>query len=536
MSSGKHLLSKQLKTKMGRLSHWMTLETVLLVIVLIGNAMWLNFCAFRGFYLFDFGLFLDASWRVASGQKPYVDFPFFTGSLHLYMLAIFFKLFGFGKFAILAHLVTISSTAIVAIFLAVRKKLPLMITTALIVLSATCFYTNRPHPWYDQSAHLWGILATSILLLQLPFQNQKKAFWSGLGCGAAALFALMTKMNIGLALGLVLLIILLLSSQRFPAMKGFVLGGILALGVFFTFFASPIALLDNIYQSFMYSEGANQSSRISRILPPSYWLKRNFWLLNFYWIPAMIVIANLRLPRKYDRTTPALFFGTAFVAIFSMHTGSERYLAYIPLMGIYTAIAFLILSLVEHERCNKKQLFLHKLSFCALLIFVLAEIIYTLSFGYIRATHESHPEIHLLRYRNGNYQLQTGPFKGWYFDEFTGKLLDQIVGYFNQFVSPEDTLLILTDLMIVNGLTQREPLRGIPPSFVAHATPVPGKEFNQVRNQIINNPPDWILLHKDDDYPVNPVYEYLDLGPGFLSAYMRVKTWGRYGLFKRAVT
>ena len=78
-----------------------------LFLILTGNAFFLRHNAFRGFNFFDMGSFLDASWRVFKGQTPYVDFIYTTGPLHIYMNAFFFTLFGFGKKAILAHLIAV---------------------------------------------------------------------------------------------------------------------------------------------------------------------------------------------------------------------------------------------------------------------------------------------------------------------------------------------------------------------------------------------------------------------------------------------
>jgi len=77
-------------------------EFLTLAIILILNAFFLKFNAFRGLNFFDISAFTDASWRVYSGQKPYVDFMFVSGPVHLYLNAFFFFLFGIGKNAFLA--------------------------------------------------------------------------------------------------------------------------------------------------------------------------------------------------------------------------------------------------------------------------------------------------------------------------------------------------------------------------------------------------------------------------------------------------
>ena len=93
-----------------------------LAALLVANAFFLHFNAFRGFNFFDMGSFLDASWRVYQGQIPYVDFIYISGPIHLYMNALFFFLFGFGKTAILIHLLTVSSIVIVITYSLVKDS------------------------------------------------------------------------------------------------------------------------------------------------------------------------------------------------------------------------------------------------------------------------------------------------------------------------------------------------------------------------------------------------------------------------------
>src|SRR3989344_5128777 len=96
--------------------------------LLLANAFFLRWSAFRMFNPFDMGGILDGSWRVFQGQKPFVDFVFIMGPLHLYMNAFFFAIFGFGKTAIWMALVTIHSVAIICTALIAAKLLPAWLT------------------------------------------------------------------------------------------------------------------------------------------------------------------------------------------------------------------------------------------------------------------------------------------------------------------------------------------------------------------------------------------------------------------------
>jgi len=89
--------------------------------LLLGNAIFLNFNAFRGFNFFDFGAFMDAAWRVVNGQRPYIDFIYFTGPVHLYVTSFFYAIFGFGQLGVLMNIVVIHSIVILLSFLLAKK-------------------------------------------------------------------------------------------------------------------------------------------------------------------------------------------------------------------------------------------------------------------------------------------------------------------------------------------------------------------------------------------------------------------------------
>ncbi len=516
-------------------THWLNLSeqkklwlsTLILFSILIANALFINFCAFRGFYLFDFGLFLDGAWRVYKGQRVYADFYFYTGPLHLYMLAVFFWLFGFGKAAILAHLLVVGSTVIIVTFFSAIKRLPLFIVTILTLLSATCYYTNRPHPWYDHSAYLWGILATWALITYLPFQKSRQAFKVGIICGAMVVFALLTKTNIGLAYGFAFLIVLLAGSEQLSSLKGYVIGAVTSFLFVILSTRAPHAFFDNMHQAL--SSGIQQN-KIQLLFSVQVWLK------NFYWLPALIVLCNVLLA---DRRTVlkhlalfALFFGTAFVALFSLNTGSECYPANLSLMGIYLTLVFILLEQITPSiQQSKKWFILNRLTYWALVIFAVCEIVFTVTFAYARATQDIHPEHRLPQYRNGFYELKTKPFQGWRFDVYEGQILDEIVQFVN-LIPKKDSLLVLSHLFIVYSLAGRNSYRGIPVDFNPGTDPAPGEQWHKVHERILNNPPDWILVSKEPGRIANELVEYLQLEP-LLPEYKLIKTWGKYGILRR---
>ena len=108
-----------------------------LALTLILNAFFLNFNAFRCFNFYDMCFNLDGAWRIFMGQKPNVDFISYSGPLHYYMVAAFFKLFGFGKTALWMHLVVVHSIVIVVVFLMTYRRLPFVISFMVTILTTT---------------------------------------------------------------------------------------------------------------------------------------------------------------------------------------------------------------------------------------------------------------------------------------------------------------------------------------------------------------------------------------------------------------
>jgi len=111
-----------------------------LVLILIGNAFFLKYNAFRCFNFLDMGAFLDAGWRVFRGQRPYIDFIYFEGPVHLQLHALSFHLFGFGKTAIFSHLIFVHSVVIILVYFMLQSRVNRWIAFLVTLLTAPSFY------------------------------------------------------------------------------------------------------------------------------------------------------------------------------------------------------------------------------------------------------------------------------------------------------------------------------------------------------------------------------------------------------------
>ena len=488
--------------------------------ILIVNAFVLHFLAFRGFNFYDFGGFLDASWRVLNGQRPYLDFIYTTGPVHLYLNAFFFLLFGFGKLAIFAHLLVVSSVVIAATFWSVARLLPLALSIVCAILTMTGFYWSFPHPWYDHSAYVWGFLGIWIMLKHFPLEEPKRAFRAGLASGALVALSFFTKTNIGFAFGGVFFLVLISVPNRLNALKGLIAGAVAGTVLLMIAIQSPAAYIDNAFLNY----GIAHTVQMQRF----FYLRA--WLMNYYWVPFVIATVNWLVNRMRQTPLFLLAAGTPLVAIFAMNTGSLREPAHVQLMGISIGLALALLYQLRKEFRHSFQKAVFYGSVLILVVQSLWQTNFTAHYAFRRALGGF--DLGILSM--GNYALRAKPLRGWLLNPTDGRMVDEIADYIQVSIPKTESLLILTDLQILYALTGRESYRGVPFLFDIEEVPAPGKQTEWVRRHITENPPDWLLTHREEGpFPVNRLIPYLGLPENFLSRYQLAKTWGSYGLFKK---
>ena len=139
-----------------------------LAIVLVASAICHR--AMSVFNFFDMSAFMDAGWRIVCGQRIYADFFFNTGPVHPYLMAAFFAVFGFTKWAILAHLALVTAVVMVTVFLLARRHLDLAVERDRVLLRPVPVDRVKGH--YVPSitftmkrvAELFGARAVGVLL------------------------------------------------------------------------------------------------------------------------------------------------------------------------------------------------------------------------------------------------------------------------------------------------------------------------------------------------------------------------------------
>jgi len=468
--------------------------------------------------MLDMGAFLDASWRVYQGQKPYVDFIYYSGPLHLYMNAFFFHLFGFGKSAILAHLIVVHSIIIGSVFLLLQNYLSRGITILLTVLTMASFYWGISHPWHDVSAHFWGVLAILTIVWQLITERKKYLFWIWGLAGFWAFCSFLTKTNLGIAYLMVITLTLLVGfNQHKQAIYGYLmgLGGGILFGLLLIKF--PKAYWE---QCFLWNQYLIKA-RLSGFFSP------NDWFVNYYWFSFIIVCVIVLLSRSFHHCKQlfVLLAGVTLIGIYAANTGGMIKPANNFLWGIQMSLAFLLLREIKDVIAIDKWKKIYKKLIVGLITFTIFLTVVSFKYGF-----ELKVWTYLLGKAEGDYVLQAEPLKGWKFYYFQGRPLDYLVENIKRKIPATESLLNLTDMYIVNALTGRDGYRGVPFMFLENTIPLPGPEVALVRKNILNNLPDWIVVDLDS---LHARLGYLNLYDEILYGYTPAVQWGRYVLIER---
>lgn len=260
-------------------------------------------------------------------------------------------------------------------------------------------------------------------------------------------------------------------------------------------------------------------------------LQLKTWLWQQYWVPILITGLTV-LIFKLKRHYLPLLLGIGFYAmsIFNYSAGSMRDYTFMPLSGFCAAIAFLTLEKIYRSDKKSARLF-SRIASIILIGIILVQIFICGKWMHdiLRAKQIHH---HYGNY--AGYTLKDTAFKGWRIFEIWGGAIDEFAPYIEENIPEDESLLIVTKLQILYALTQRESYPGITFQFNYNDQPAPGPQVEIVRNNILNNPPDWILTHADaGPYKINIELGYIGLDDYVRENYRVIKTWKNLGLFRR---
>lgn len=477
----------------------------------------LNLIVFSRIGLLDFnridhGFMLETVWRVMNGQRIYEDFVFHTGPVHVYLDVLFFKLFGLGRTAMLVHMAAINTIVAGLTFFAAWRRIPVFFAVICTYLTLAGFYWAYPHPYYDYTAHLLGLIAIAGLAQTIPFNSKRQALIAGFIGGAAAMLSCLTKINVGAAyFGICGAVLLTCRNLRY-SLPAYLASALAVLGVLFLF-VSPSAFFANHFE--YHSVVSPRLMRFVLIL---------IYFKNFFWLPFVLLYIATIGKRLAYLPQLALCLGLGVVAIFTVNTGSYRGWNYLPMMGMYAALTFRVLFSIYGEAYFRKKKIMVGI-FIGILtatVFYQSYQLWTLFYPQYRKAHADNP-----------YVLKNGPFRGWRFPEEKGKNLDAMIEAVQKLPANEE-LLVLSQAQMVYIFAKKKSysFKGMVVQWYPGSDPVPSRR-GEAAQYIINHPPEWILISIDGVHPVNDIVEYLGIPLPFFQQYQVVQTWGADGLMKR---
>ncbi len=223
-------------------THWrQQLSLLFWVICVMTSLFFLGFSWNRGLTLHDEGTVIMGGWRAWEGETPYRDFHYFYPPLTIGLTMASFQLFGVSVLAERALAALFALTTMAVVFSITRHfKLPLWMS-GLAILA----YTVWGPATYN---FLWPtIVALNFSLWALRFSLKKQFVASGFIVGLAVL----TKQNIGVAVGVALLLAFIVNRGRLSSITRYIGGGLLV-GLGFLIWLISTGALIPFYEVMMY--------------------------------------------------------------------------------------------------------------------------------------------------------------------------------------------------------------------------------------------------------------------------------------------
>lgn len=489
------------------------IKTGLLIFILAINAAFLKIAILGQFDQFDYGAFMDLAWRIICGQKLYTDVITHVQPLFPHIMALFMKIFGYGRHGALAHIIASSSAMIVLVY-AIVRRLPAYAVAIVLSLTMVGFYWNYPFPAYNQDGFLFGMPGVLALSMRLPFSTKRSAFMTSFICGLFAVLSAMIKINIGAVYGIVFAGTLMLGPFKKESFAGLTAGGLLGIAFVFPMIGDVREFLS---QNYLYAH--NQTVRMHHVR----------FFAQSYWIPVALVLLHLGKDALQRLQRTALFLGIFFVALIHYNTSSMFIQAHIPLMGTLVGFGWLLIEEVRTGTTPGAFLKIIRLfTVPALIIFSVFQMAQSAAFG-LQIAFGKHPNHDLL----DDYTFKEEPFAGMQGSRGWGEPLDQIPAYVKQNVPQKDSMLIIGPFLPVYAITGHQSYRGVNYDFKIDNTPAP-QHVQRVKNVILNNPPDWIITYKDRSlFPINALVVYMEIQPFILTHYRPEKTWDGVALLKK---
>jgi hypothetical protein len=438
--------------------------------------------ALQRFDFFDMSSFLDAGYRVSLGQRPYRDFFYIAGPVHLYMHAFFISLFGFTRWAVQAHLFTVTFFFGLAMFWAAKDLAPFPLNLLLAGIGSLAFYGPISFPWYDQNAWFWVLIPFCFLVRYVPFKSEKVAIIVGALNGAGLALAVLTKANVGLFAAIPVGLTLLASPHRKQSLLACAsVGTLVTCGILLL--VGPKEFVEQTIVAYHPGERLVRFDHL-RHLMGSHTHARIFEV----GIIAAILGGWPLSSRQISVRT--MFFGLTLAGLLSTWTGSMVSRANWPSAGM----ELILLTAMGVERPAWKS-WTGRQACRVRWVVIGVAILYVSKNSFVMTR-----QLTVWDWRPGNkmntYVIRNRAFQGWRCNPDYGRDLDAAVDIINRKVPQTDSLFIFPTMMMIYGITHHESYLGAPFIFQINLIPPPGAYVEDFRRRFYSAPPRWILMHE----------------------------------------
>lgn len=501
------------------------LDAAVLAALLLSMSWWTAVLARRRFDFYDMSIFMDAGWRVACGQRLYVDFFYIAGPVHPYLFAAFIKALGFNQWAVLAFLLVTQAVVLASAYAMARRTFSPFVAGLLAAAAAAACFLTLAHPWYDLTA--LALLVASWALLDAFDPYTEGQAWSAAAAGTLAALAFLAKSNAGLAGGGMMLLALGLGGAFTRSWRPFalyVLGGGVTAALLVLTLASPVEYFQQNFLDFGTSGRLRDFQRLGGAVTA----------LPYGWmglLAAAVIWAGGSRWRRAQARTILLLASAWITGVFTIWTGSSLMPGGGYLLGVVALLlARLAAGLTEADEGRPVR----RVPGARWALAAGALSLYVLHWGSSHALEQWNWRPSNIR---SDYALTSPGFEGWRCVRRVGEGVDRAAQAIRAHVPAADSLFILPDVSVLYGMTGHDSYRGIPWAFDIRNSPAPASRlWRRTVGRLQEDKPRWILLHMHFETGFNatrPVLHTLRLDAMIANEYETVWSWGDFVLLRR---
>ncbi|HEU0105974.1 MAG TPA: hypothetical protein VFT38_07365, partial [Vicinamibacteria bacterium] len=497
-----------------------------LAVLLLLMSWWVGVLALRRFDFYDMSIFLDAGWRVARGQRMYVDFFYIAGPVHPYLYAVLIRLLGFNKWAVLVFLLGTQAAVLASSYAMARRAFSPLLAALFAAAAGAACVLSLAHPWYDLTAFALLLAGWAAVDVFDPFAQPRHS-WSAAVAGATAALAFLAKTNVGLAGGGMLLLALVLRAvllRRWRPVAWYALSGLVVLAILILTLASPAEYLRQNFVDFGTSGRLARFGRMGAVLTELPYTSLAL---------ATAVLAWAGGPRWSRRFLPTLLMAVVvFVTgVFSLWTGSSLVVGGGYLVGVSAIllgrVAVELPQADEGRPIRRVPAAAWRVAAGLLAVLILYWAAGRALVGW--------------NWRRSNvladYALRTPGFEGWRCFRPTGEGVDRAAEAIRALVPAADTLLVIPDATVLYGMTGHDSYRGVPWAWDITSSPARGSRlYERTVNRLHQDKPAWILVHFQNDSVASAtlaLIAHLRLAPMIAAEYRPAWSWGDFVLLRR---